>query len=99
MNSDCKEGFSLRGQFEFRLKEWGWFDAYERALEILPVGLPKIHEFKQEAEEAHAALLKSRYAYVQHMASCLVCSGKLVVPDAVAAIRAKLTMSHSTSNS
>ena len=25
---------------EHTLKEWGWFDAYERALELMPVGPP-----------------------------------------------------------
>ena len=96
MNTDCEEGLRLRKQFEFRLKEWGWFDAYERALEIMPVGLPKVHEFQQEAREAHSELVKSRHAYVQHMAHCLVCSGKLIVPDAVPTIRAKLKSPHAS---
>jgi len=90
MNTDYEEGLSLRRQFEIRLKEWGWFDAHERALEMMTVGLPKVHEFQQEAREAHSELVKSRHAYVQHMAYCLVCSGKLIVPDAVPTIRAKL---------
>src|ERR1700719_3999188 len=98
MNTDCEEGLSLRRQFEFRLKEWGWFDAYERALEIMPVGLRKVHEFQQEAKEAQSELVKSRHAYVQHMAHCLVCSGKLIVPDAVATIRTKLKKSLSPLN-
>ena len=98
MNTDCEEGLSLRKQFEFRLKEWGWFDAYERALEIMPVGSRKVHEFQQEAREAHSELVKSRHAYVQHMANCLVCSGKLIVSDAVPTIREKLKRSLSHLN-
>jgi hypothetical protein len=98
MNTDCEEGLSIRRHFEFRLKQWGWFDAYERALEIMPVGLRKVHEFQQEAREAHSELVKFRHAYVQHMAHCLVCSGKLIVPDAVQTIRAKLKKSSSQMN-
>src|ERR1700675_4244843 len=98
MNTDCEEGLSLRKQFEFRLKEWGWFDAYERALEIMPVGSRKVHEFQQEAREANSELVKSLHAYVQHMANCLVCSGKLIVPDAGPTIRAKLKKSSSHLN-
>ena len=98
MNTDCEEGLSLRKQFEFRLKEWGWFDAYERALEIMPVGSRKVHEFQHEARDAHSELVKSRHAYVLHMANCLVCSGKLIVSDAVSTIREKLKRSLSHLN-
>src|SRR5258708_7033521 len=31
MNRDCKQGLQLRLHFEHALKEWGWFDAYEKA--------------------------------------------------------------------
>jgi len=46
MNSDCPEGLRLRLHFEHTLKEWRWFNAYERALELLPVGIPQVHEFQ-----------------------------------------------------
>jgi len=68
MNHDCKPGLRLRLHFEHTLKEWGWFDAYEKALELMPVGLPQVHEFQQEARHAHAELAKARHAYVEHMA-------------------------------
>lgn len=90
MNRDCEAGLRLRREFESTLKEWGWFDAYERAIAIMPVGPRKVHEFQKEANEAQSALVKSRHAYVEHMAHCLVCSGKLVTADAVLVIRAKL---------
>ena len=48
MNSGCEEGLRLRRRFETELKEWGWFDAYEKAVEIMPVGLPKVHEFQRQ---------------------------------------------------
>ena len=69
MNRDCKQGLRLRLHFEHTLKEWGWFDAYEQALELMPVGPPQVHEFQQEAQHAHSELIKARRAYIEHMAS------------------------------
>lgn len=93
MNRDCKEGLQLRLHFEHTLKEWGWFDAYERALELMPVGPPRIQEFQKEANHAHSELIKARHAYVAHMARCLVCSERLITPDALVTIREKLNTS------
>jgi hypothetical protein len=90
MNRDCEEGQQLRLHFEYALKEWGWFDAYERALELMPVGFSRVHEFKLEADRAHTELVKSRHAYVAHMARCLVCSARLVTSDALDTVRARL---------
>lgn len=90
MNSDCPEGLRLRLHFEHTLKEWGWFDAYERALELLPVGYSQVHEFQTEARHAQAELTAARNFYVEHMSKCLVCSRRLVTPDALVTIRAKL---------
>jgi hypothetical protein len=44
MNRDCKEGLRLCLHFEHTLKEWGWFDAYEKALELMAIGLPHVNE-------------------------------------------------------
>ena len=93
MNRDCKEGLRLRLHFEHTLKEWGWFDAYEKALELMPVSPPQVHEFQLEAHQAHTALIKGRHAYVEHMAHCLVCSRRLVTTDALVTIREKLNTS------
>lgn len=93
MNRDCKDGLRLRLHFEHALKEWGWLDAYERALELMPVAPPQVHEFQTEAENANAELIRARHAYVKHMALCLVCSRRLITPDAVAVIREKLKAS------
>lgn len=90
MNRDCKEGLRLRLRFEHTLKEWGWFDAYERALGLMPVGSPRVHEFQIEANHAHSELIKARHAYVEHIARCLTCSQPLIIPDALATIREKL---------
>ena len=93
MNRDCKDGLRLRLHFEHTLKEWGWFDAYERALELMPVGPPQVHEFQTEARHAHSELGKARHAYIEHMACCLVCSRRLIASDAVGTIREKLKTS------
>lgn len=93
LNRDCESGLRLRLHFEHTLKEWGWFDAYERALELMPVGLSHVHEFQMEAKHAQGELQKARHAYVQHMAQCVACSGRLVTPDALVTIRAKLNSS------
>ena len=94
MNSDCKDGLRLRLHFEFTLKEWGWFDAYERALQLIPVGISQVDDFQAEARHAHSQLIKARHAYVEHMASCLVCSRRLITSDALGTIREKLNTSH-----
>ena len=93
MNSDCKDGLRLRLHFEFTLKEWGWFDAYERALQLIPVGVSQVDDFQGEARHAHSQLIKARHAYVEHMASCLVCSRRLITSDALGTIREKLNTS------
>jgi len=90
MNSDCPEGLRLRLQFEHALKEWGWFDAYERTLELLPAGYPQVHEFQVEARHAQVELTAARNFYVEHMARCLRCSRRLVAPDALLAVRERL---------
>ena len=90
MNSDCREGLILRWHFESELREWGWFDAFEKAVEIMPVGPPKVHEFQNQVRNSESALVKARYAYTDHMAHCIVCSRRLVVPDAIETIHEKL---------
>lgn len=94
MNRDCETGLRLRLHFEHTLKEWGWFDAYERALELMPVGPPQVHEFQVEARHALGELQRARRAYSEHMAECVVCSRRLITPDALAAIREKLHSSN-----
>jgi hypothetical protein len=94
MNRDCKEGLRLRLHFEHTLKEWGWFDAYERALELMPVGPTQVHEFQKEANHANSELINARHAYIEHMADCFVCSQRLITSDAVVTIREKLNLSH-----
>jgi hypothetical protein len=93
MNRDCKQGLRLRLNFEHTLKEWGWFDAYERALELIPVGLQQVLEFQKESRHAESELIKARHAYVEHMAYCLVCSRRLITSDALVTIREKLNTS------
>jgi hypothetical protein len=90
MNRDCQSGLQLRLHFEHTLKEWGWFDSYERALELMPVGPVQVHDFQVEAAHAQAALQNARHAYVKHMAECVVCSRRLITDDAVAEIHEKL---------
>ena len=93
MNRDCEPGLRLRLHFEYTLKEWGWFDAYERALELIPVGPSQMHEFQVEAKHAQGELQKSRHAYVMRMAACVLCSRRLITSDAVVTIREKLNNS------
>jgi hypothetical protein len=93
MDRDCNDGLRLRLHFEHTLKDWGWFDAYEKALELIPVGPRQIREFQQEASHAHSELVKARRAYIEHMANCLVCSRRLITSDAVVTIRSKLNLS------
>ena len=43
MNRDCEDGLRFRLHFEHTLKEWSWFDVYEHALELIPVGPEQVH--------------------------------------------------------
>ena len=90
MNTGCQEGLQLRRRFERALREWGWFDAYERAIEILPVAPQKVGEFQNQVKNAESELVKARSAYAKHMAHCLVCSRGLVLPNAISIVLAKL---------
>lgn len=90
MNTGCPEGLQLRARFESALREWGWFDAYERAVEILPLGLQRVAEFQKQVNCAESELTRARYAYAEHMGRCLLCSRGLIVSDAISAIREKL---------
>jgi len=90
MNRDCEKGLQLRLRFEHALKEWGWFDAYERALQLMPVGPPQVQTFHIEAKHAQSELNKARHAYVEHLSECLACSKRLITPDALDTIRERL---------
>jgi len=90
MNRDCNEGFRLRRRFEDELRKWGWFAACEKAVEIMPLGHEKIREFQIQVWDAESMLFKARSAYAEHMAHCLVCSRRLITPDAVSTIHEKL---------
>ena len=90
MNRDCEEGLRLRKRLEQGLLQWGWFDAFARAAEIMPVGLPQSLEFQRQARAAETLLYKARFAYVDHMANCVVCSRRLVEPNAISIIQEKL---------
>ena len=90
MNRNCEQGLHLREYFEKDLREWGWFDACEKALAVMPVELPRLYQFQSRLKTAESALFKSRYAYADHMAHCIVCSRNLVGPDSIAMIEEKL---------
>jgi hypothetical protein len=90
MNRDSDEGLRLRQRFEDDLREWGWFNACEKALEMMPVGLPRLCQFQSRLKTAESALFKSRYAYADHMAHCIVCSRKLITPNAIPEIQERL---------
>ncbi len=90
MNRDCAEGFRLRRRFEEELKRWGWFDAFEKAVELMPVGPAKVGEFQIQASRAQSELLKARFSYSDHMAHCIKCSRRLVAADAISTIHERL---------
>ena len=90
MYTECEEGDRLCMLFESHLREWGWFDAFSMAIELIPVGLPKLSEFQKQEKLAESALYAARSAYVEHMAHCLICSRGLVAPGALTKIMEKL---------
>lgn len=90
MNRNCGDGLRLRKRFENELRKWGWFAAYEKAIEIMPLGHEKIREFQQQVWAAESEFLKARRAYSEHMAQCIVCSRSLIDPDAILVINETL---------
>lgn len=90
MHTECKEGVGLCLLFEKHLREWGWFDAYLKAIELMPVGLPVTREFQNQAKLAESALFSIRYTYASHIANCLICSRGLVSRDSIAKLKEKL---------
>ncbi len=90
MNRDCPEGLRLRKRFENELKRWGWFDAFEKAVELMPVGPDKVGQFQIQASKAQSELLKARFSYADHMAHCMKCSRRLVASDAISTIQERL---------
>lgn len=86
MNRDCPEGFRLRRLFESKLKRWGWFDAFEKAAELMHVGPVQVQEFQAHARRVQSELLKARFAYSDHIARCIKCSRRLITSDAIPTI-------------
>ncbi len=75
MFTECEEGDRLCLLFESHLREWGWFDAFSKAIELIPVGLPKLSEFQKQEKLAESALYAARHACVEHITHCLICGG------------------------
>lgn len=90
MNTGCQDGIRLRSCFEGALREWGYFDAYERAIENLLGALHRVGEFQMQVKNAKSELIKTRSTYADHMAHCLVCSRSLVLPEAISTVHEKL---------
>ena len=72
------------------MKQWGWFDAFEKAIELLPVELDKVHEFQTQVSRSQAGVAKARFEYVFHMAHCIRCRRRLVASDAILIIEERL---------
>jgi hypothetical protein len=77
----CEDGFDLCKQFENSLKEWGFADVNSHAVQIMPLDPEQLKARARKAKEAESTLCKARYAYINHLAHCLICSGKLVSSD------------------
>lgn len=77
-------------RFEAASKEWGWFDAYEKAVDILPVGLQRVAEFQEQVKNFESELARARYAYAELMRHRVRCSRGLIMLDAISAVREKL---------
>lgn len=98
MNRDCTDGFRLRRQFETKLKRWGWFDAFEKAVELMPVGPAQAHEFQSQARRAQSELLNARFSYSDHIAHCVKCSRRLITPDAIPTIQERFESENDVPN-
>lgn len=75
----CQEGSALSWDYRTALNSWGVAEINRRAAELIPMGPAKLEELAQSAKDAEAAYIKTRNVYVQHIASCVICSAKIVV--------------------
>jgi len=57
MSRDCQKGLQLRLHFEHALREWGRFDAYERALD--------------SCQSIHPRFTPSNWKRSRHNRSCI----------------------------
>ena len=82
MKKHCEDGKILCEQFEDKLKLWGFAELNREAAERISGGCvnPNLKELSPQAKDAKCAFLKAKQAYVVHVADCLVCSRKLIVP-------------------
>jgi len=82
MKKHCEDGKILCEQFEDNLKLWGFAELNREAAERIIGGCvnPNLKELSQHAKDSLCAFLKAKQAYVVHVADCLVCSRKLIVP-------------------
>jgi hypothetical protein len=76
----CREGSRLCKDFERVLKVWGFAVADRQAAEILPLGPKRLNEISRTEKDDESANNIARHAYVEHVATCLVCSRHLVAP-------------------
>jgi hypothetical protein len=77
----CKSGLALCKRYARLLKVWGFEEVDKQAAELIHLGLEQKRETSRVARAAEAALIKSRHAFVEHVANCLVCSRHLVAPQ------------------
>jgi hypothetical protein len=82
MKHHCENGNELCEHYEEELKVWGSAEVNKRAAELIVggVGHAAALEIIKHLKDAEYALNKARQIYVLHVANCLACSMKLVVP-------------------
>jgi hypothetical protein len=82
MKSHCKDGKELCEHYEEELKVWGAAEVNKRAAELIVggVGHAAALVIIENIKDAEYALHKARQIYVLHVANCLACSRKLLVP-------------------
>ena len=78
MRIRCEQGSAFSWEYRKALNSWGAAEVNSRAAQLIPLGPAKVKELAQLAKAAEAEYIKRRHVYVQHIASCLVCSGKIV---------------------
>jgi len=82
MEKHCDEGRGLMGQYKKKLNDWGSAEVNKRAAELIVggVGHAASSEIMKRLKDAEYSLHKARQIYVLHVANCLACSRKLLVP-------------------
>jgi hypothetical protein len=74
----CEKGIALSWEYKKALTRWGLAEINWRAAQLIPLGPAKLDGLVNAVRAAESEHTRTRHAYVEHIAGCLICSKKIV---------------------